>query len=63
MKLFGFGKKKGESPESDPKPLICKHPISYQVALHQDLSAPSKVTNMKCTQCGMIIPAERSKAA
>ena len=33
----------------------CEHPVSYQVMLHEDTSAPMRITGIKCTQCGEVI--------
>jgi hypothetical protein len=35
-----------------PQAVRCSHPVSYQVALHQDPAKPVVTTGWKCTQCG-----------
>lgn len=59
MKLFFRGGKEkrqeGQGPATTPQ---CPHPITHQVALREDASAPTKITGLRCSQCG-----ERLKVA
>ena len=63
MKFLWFGKQKDKGVEAKPEAIKCAHPIDHQVAVHQDQSKIYEVTAMKCTQCGAILPLDKSKGA
>jgi hypothetical protein len=53
MKLFGFGRGKTKEAHSSSS---CGHPVSHQVAVYGDPAEPTKMTGIKCTQCGELLP-------
>lgn len=34
----------------------CKHPVSHEIMLHEDIEAPRRITGIKCSQCGQYFP-------
>ena len=54
--LFGRGKGKSREPRSPQPTAGCTHPVSHQVPLYQDPVAPTRLTGIKCTNCGAELP-------
>lgn len=52
MKWFWRGKGSTKKAPKQEQTTRCNHPVSHQVILREDASAPTKVTSIKCTQCG-----------
>ena len=52
MKWFRSGKTTKEEAQPPPQARKCSHPVSYQVALHEDPAKPLVPTGWKCTYCG-----------
>ncbi|MBI2873151.1 MAG: hypothetical protein HYY00_08205 [Chloroflexi bacterium] len=49
--IFRRGKEEAQEKEAPARP-SCAHPMSHQVTLHEDTANPTKITGLKCTQCG-----------
>lgn len=63
MKFLIFGKAKSKPIAKATQTATCTHPVAYQVTLREDPVAPTKVTGIKCTQCGAVLPPPERTAA
>lgn len=55
MRLFGRGKPKTHKTLAGAS--RCPHPVTHQVSLFGDPAHPTRLTGVRCTNCGQELPA------